>query len=340
MAALWRFDLGLKFAYRLFPKIMKTKNILLIGGSGFLGSHVARKLAALGHRLSIPTRHRERARPLLVLPTVEVVEADVHEAARLAALVAGKDAVINMVGILHSRHGLPYGPDFARAHVELPKKIAEACRAAGVRRLLHVSALNADPQGPSQYLRSKGAGEAVLREAGAALELTIFRPSVIFGAGDSFLNLFAALQRRFPLIPLGRPQAKFQPVYVEDVAQAIVDSLDRRDAVGQTYCCCGPRRYTLAELVRYVGVQIGKPRPIIPLPEALARLQAGLLELLPNPPMSVDNLDSMDVDSVCGDGPPLPFGAVPTPLEAVAPEYLGANRPRYRYHGYRAKARR
>jgi len=319
---------------------MKSMNILLIGGSGFIGSHVARRFAAEGHRLTVPTRHRERARHLLVLPTVEVVETDVHDDARLAGLVAGQDAVINLVGILHSRYGLPYGPDFARAHVALPRRIAAACRAAGVRRLVHLSALNADPQGPSQYLRSKGEGEAALREAGAALDLTIFRPSVVFGPDDAFLNLFARLQRLFPLMPLGSTQAKFQPVYVEDVAQAVVACLDRRDSFGQAYCCCGPRAYTLAELVRYAGEQIGHPRPIIALPEALARLQAGVLELLPNPPLSVDNLDSMDVDSVCPGGDPLPFGLAPTPLEAVAPEYLGASTPRYRFYGYRVKARR
>ncbi|MBX3649397.1 MAG: complex I NDUFA9 subunit family protein [Rhodocyclaceae bacterium] len=319
---------------------MTMKKILLVGGSGFLGGHVAQRLSAAGHCLTVPTRHRERARHLIVLPTVEVVETNVHDDASLAELVAGQDAVINLVGILHSRYGLPYGPDFARAHVELPKRLAAACRAAGVRRLVHVSALNADSQGPSQYLRSKGDGEAALRAAGEALDLTIFRPSVVFGPEDSFLNLFASLQRLAPLMPLGRTQARFQPVFVEDVAQAIVASLDRSDAFGQAYCCCGPRIYTLAELVRYVGEQIGRPRPIIPLPEALARIQAGLLELLPNPPMSVDNLDSMDVDSVCPGGEPLPFGATPTPLEAVAPEYLAASTPRYRYYGYRLKARR
>lgn len=320
---------------------MKTKRILLIGGSGFLGGHVAQRLAGQGHCfITVPTRHRERAKHLLVLPTADVVEANVHDDASLAELVAGQDAVINLVGILHSRYGLPYGPDFARVHVELPKRLAAACRAAGVRRLVHVSALNADSQGPSQYLRSKGDGEAALRAAGEALDLTIFRPSVVFGPDDAFLNLFASLQRWSPIMPLGNPRARFQPVFVEDVAQAIVASLDRSDAFGQAYCCCGPRIYTLAELVRYVGEQIGKPRPIIPLPEALARIQAGLLELLPNPPLSVDNLDSMDVDSVCPGGEPLPFGATPTPLEAVAPEYLAASTPRYRYYGYRLKARR
>ena len=319
---------------------MEKKNILLIGGSGFLGSHVARRLAERGCKVTVPTRRRERAKHLIVLPTVDVVETDVHDDNQLTGLVAGRDAVINLVGILHSRHGLPYGPDFARAHVELPKKIAAACRAAGVRRLLHVSALNADSRGPSQYLRSKGDGEAALRAAGDALDLTLFRPSVIFGPGDSFLNLFAVLQRLTPVMPLGRADARFQPVYVEDVAQTLVDSLDRPESFGQAYCCCGPRVYTLAELVRYAGSIVGRPRPILPLPEALARIQAGLLELLPSPPLSVDNLDSMDVDSVCPGGDPLPFGRAPTPLEAVAPDYLAPRTPRVRYYGFRIKAHR
>ncbi len=319
---------------------MNAKNILLIGGSGFLGGHVAHRLAALGHRITVPTRHRERARHLLVLPTAEVVETDVHDAAVLAGLVAGQDAVINLVGVLHSRHGLPYGPDFARAHVDLPRKIAAACAAARVRRLVHVSALNADPKGPSQYLRSKGEGEAVLRAAGADLDLTILRPSVIFGPEDAFLNLFVRLQRVAPLMPLGNPQARFQPVFVEDVAQAVVASLDRRDAFGDAYCCCGPQVYTLKELVRYAGELAGCRRPVIRLPEALARIQAGLLELLPNPPLSVDNLDSMDADSVCPGGEALPFGLRPTPLEAVAPAYLGGGTQRQANYGRRVKAHR
>lgn len=319
---------------------MNINNILLIGGSGFVGSHVARLLAGRNCNVTVPTRRRERAKHLIVLPTVDVVEADVHDESRLAELVAGKDAVINLVGILHSRHGLPYGPDFARAHVELPRKIAAACRSAGVRRLLHVSALNADSHGPSQYLRSKGDGEAALMAERDALDITVFRPSVIFGPEDSFLNLFAALQRMAPVLPLGRPDARFQPVFVDDVAQSIAESLGRSDSCGQAYCCCGPQVYTLAELVRYVGRTIGRPRLILPLPEALARIQAGLLELLPNPPMSVDNLDSMDVDGVCPGNDPLPFGRVPTALEAVAPDYLAPRSPLTRYKSYRVKAHR
>lgn len=316
------------------------KNLLLVGGSGFLGSRLAAELAARGHCLAVPTRRIERARHLCILPTADVFEADVHDPATLAGLVAGRDAVINLVGVLHGRHGLPYGRDFARAHVELPAKLAAACRAAGVRRLLHVSALNADSNGPSQYLRSKGDGEAALRAAGAALDLTVFRPSVIFGPGDAFLNLFAALQRWAPLLPLGRTAARFQPVFVGDVAAVIADSLDRRESFGQTYCLCGPSVYTLAALVRYAGAQSGRPRPILALPEALARIQAGLLELLPNPPMSVDNLDSMDVDSVCPDGANLPFGRAPCSLESVAPAYLATEGPRRRFDAFRIKARR
>jgi NADH dehydrogenase len=318
---------------------MEFDKILLIGGSGFLGSHLAHLLAGRGCVVTVPTRRRERARHLTLMPTVEVIEADVHDGRQLAGLLAGQDAVINLVGLLHGDHGLPYGRDFLRAHVELPRNIAAACCASGVRRLLHVSALNADSNGPSQYLRSKGDGEQALLAQEDRLDLTIFQPSVIFGPGDSFLNLFARLLRLAWFIPLGRVGARFQPVFVEDVAAAMAEAMSRRDSFGRTYPLCGPKVYTLRELVEYVGRLSGHPRPIIELPEALARIQAGLLELLPAPPMSVDSLDSMDVDSVAS-GDPLPFGRVPTPLEAVAPAYLAPHTPRLRYNAYRLKARR
>jgi len=237
---------------------MKTKNILLIGGSGFLGGHVARRLAAQGHRLTVPTRHRERARHLLVLPTVEVVETDVHDDARLAERVAGQDAVINMVGILHSRYGLPYGPDFARAHVELPRRIAAACRAAGVRRVVHVSALNADVNGPSQYLRSKGEGEAAVMAAAKDLDVTVLCPSVIFGTGDKFLNTFATILKLAPVFAAGGLTAKFQPVYVGNVADAFVGCIEDIKTFGQRYELVGPKVYTLRELVDYTAQLVGR----------------------------------------------------------------------------------
>ena len=319
---------------------MEISNVLLIGGSGFVGSHVAHVLSERGYGVTVPTRRRERAKHLLPLPTTDVVEANVNDAAELARLMAGQDAVINLVGVLHSRNGTPYGRDFAQAHVELPKKIVAAAGKAGVKHLLHVSALKADRSGPSQYLRSKADGEAAVRDAGSELARTIFRPSVIFGPGDSFLNMFADLARRFPVLPLGRADARFQPVYVEDVAASMADSLSDLESFGKTYELCGPKVYTLRQLVEYAVELVGVSRPIIGLPDGLAFLQAMMLEFAPGKTlMSRDNFQSLQVDSICA-GCTLPFGRQPTALESVAPAYLGHHVPRARYYPFREKARR
>lgn len=288
------------------------KNILLIGGTGFVGSALCCRLAKADFSLTLPTRQSERAKRLAVLPTANVVAADVHDAATLARLMRGQDAVINLAGILHG--------DFQRTHVELPGKIARAAQAAGVARLLHVSALAAAADAPSAYLRSKAAGEAALL-AGYP-EATIFRPSVIFGRGDAFLTLFARLLRHAPVLPLACPDARFQPVWIGDVVTAIVASLDQPESRGQAYPLCGPHAYSLRELVAYAGTISGSPRPIIGLPFPLAMLQAFLMEFLPNPPMTRDNVWSMEVPNICPAGCTLPFGLTATPLEAVAPGYL------------------
>ena len=321
-----------------------TDNILVLGGSGFIGRHVVAALAARGTHVTVPSRSRERAKHLILLPTVAVVEADINDPPTLQRLVAGRGAVINLVGILHSRHGRPderwpndYGPDFARAHVELPRAIVAACRKHHVRRLLHVSALGAERIAPSDYLRSKGAGEEVVLAA-VDIATSVFRPSVVFGAEDRFLNLFSRLASVTPVLALAGAEARFQPVYVGDVARALLSALEDRASFGKRYDLCGPRVYSLRQLVEYVCRVTGRRRMVIGLPDSPAHLLAWALEHLPGTLMSRDNLLSMQVPSVCDCL--LPFGIAATPLEAVAPHYLVDRGPRAHYAEFRDRARR
>lgn len=269
------------------------KRVLVLGGTGFVGRALCRRLSAsAGWRITVPTRRRARAQALAVLPNVHVEQIDVHDEAQLARTLAGHDAVVNLVAILH---GTPAA--FARAHVELAHTLVRACTAAGTRRLVHVSALGADASAPSQYLRSKAVGERVLRES--ALQVTVLRPSVIFGAEDRFLNTFAQLQRFAPLVPLACSAAQFQPVWVGDVVRAIATCLERPQTIGRVYECAGPDVLTLRELVEFAGRRAGVARRVVGLPLPLAKLQAWLLEHMPGEPlMSRDNLLSMQVPNV------------------------------------------
>lgn len=314
---------------------MKIDNVCIIGGSGFVGRHIAHLLAAEGIGVRVPTRNRERARELLVLPTADVVQANIHDDQELNGVLAGMDAVINLVGILHETGR---GGGFPQVHAELPRRIAAAAKSNGVSRLLHMSALNADSAGPSAYLRSKGEGEKFVRAS--ALNATIFRPSVIFGRDDTFLNLFAGLARHLPVLFLACPYAKFQPVFVEDVARAFVESLTNPDTFGQSYDLCGPKVYTLRELVEYVARTLGKDRTIVGLSDRLSYLLAWTMEWLPVKLMTRDNYYSMKADSVCQCDFPAVFRFKPTPMEAVVPLYLADNSPRARYRWFRYKARR
>ena len=306
---------------------MKHENFLVVGGSGFVGRHLVAALAARGARVTVPTRRRDRAKHLILLPTVDVVEADVRDPKVLAALAAGRDAVVNLAGILH-------GPGFTAAHVELAQAVVNACRAAGVRRLLHMSALGSDAAAPSEYLRSKAIGEqAVL--AADDLAATVFRPSVIFGPEDRFLNLFAQLTALLPVLALGSPEARFQPVYVGDVVQAMLAALEDRDAFGKRFDLCGPHECTLRQLLEYVCAIAGRKRLIIGLPDKLSYLQAWTMELLPVKLLTRDNYYSMQVPSVCDCA--FPFGIEPVALEATAPAWLAPSGPRDRIAGSRER---
>jgi NADH dehydrogenase len=323
---------------------LKHENVLVVGGSGFVGRHLVAALAARGARVTVPTRRRERAKHLILLPTVDVVEVERLDSRSLTKLADGRDTVVNLAGVLHSpraRRGEEgpnhYGPAFAQTHVELAQAVVGACRAAGVRRLLHMSALGADPKAPSEYLRSKGIGEqAVL--AADDLEVTVFRPSVIFGPEDRFLNLFARLAALFPVLALSSAGARFQPVYVGDVVRAFLAALEDRDASGKRYDLCGPKEYTLRQLVELVCAITGRRRLVVGLPDSLSYLQAWVLELLPLQLLTRDNYYSMQVPSVCDCA--FPFAIQPELLEATAPSWLLPAGPRERYPQLRWKAGR
>lgn len=315
----------------------KMKQIVVLGGTGFVGSHLVHRLSAAGYRVKVLTRRREDGKHLFLLPNVQVEECDVFFDSAFSRSIRGSHAVINLIGILHeSRRNT-----FERMHAELPRRVAQACRNEGVPRLLHMSALQAAQDAPSAYLRSKALGEAAVWEAaGDAVSVTMFRPSVIFGRGDSFLNLFALLAKWMPLIVLAKPEARFQPVFVEDVAEAFVRSLSTPETVGQAYALCGPKVYTLRELVRKVLEVLHLRRPIVGLNDRLSYLQAAMMELLPIKLMTRDNVRSMEVPSVCDSAFPEVFGFQPTTLESVVGTYLADDTTRARYLGFRAHAGR
>jgi NADH dehydrogenase len=296
---------------------MKRLRIVILGGTGFVGSHLVPRLHADGHAITVLSRNREKHRELSVLPNVSVVTADVYDRDAVRAQLAGADAAINLVGILNERGS--DGSGFRKAHVELTETLIAACQSAGVRRLLQMSALCAG-EGESHYLRTRG--EAETRVKASRLAWTIFRPSVIFGPGDGLFFRFASLLRIVPVLPLARAGAKFTPVYVGDVAEAFARALVHPHTYGHTYELFGPRVITLIELVRWTAEMIGKRRWILALPDSLGFLQAAVGEWLPGKPISRDNFRSLKLDSVGTADGLASLGIVATPMELVMPPLL------------------
>jgi len=309
-------------------------HICILGGGGFVGTRLASQLAKAGHALTVPTRQRQRIKDLLVLPGIEVVEADIHDRVQLDSLFSGQDVVINLVGILHGGRRA-----FEHAHVELPEKALAACQANGVKHFLHMSALGADTNSQSLYQQTKGEGERLVLNASDKLDVTVFRPSVIFGPGDSFLNMFAGLLKLAPVVPLANGHARFQPVHVADVARAFAMSIDDRETFGQAYNLCGPKAYSLEELVRIVAGTLGLHRLVIPLSAGPSYLFARLMELKPGRKlMTRDNHHAMQTDNVCPSGFPAIFGQ-PLALETNL-GYLLGEQGKARYDQYREAAGR
>jgi len=325
---------------------MIIKKICIVGGTGFVGQTLANRLSRDGYHIKVLTRNRERHKhSLILLPDLELTETDVHDSSKLSNEFRGYDAVINLVGILNERGR--DGSEFRQIHVELTRKIISACQEQGINRLLHMSALNADINGPSHYLRTKGEAENLVHAA-RGIHTTSFRPSVIFGAGDSFFNRFATLLKFSPFLPLACPESRFAPIFVNDVAEAFVRTLKDPGYYGERLHLCGPVDYTLKELVEYTAACLGIKRLIIPLPDVVSRLQAlvfdltGFIFALVNieKPFSTDNYLSLKLNSITTDNDLPKLGITPTAVEAVVPQYLSFSSSKSRYYSYRQHSRR
>lgn len=312
---------------------MRPIDICILGGTGFVGSHLCARLAAGRHRIRVLSRYREGHRHLLVLPTVQVFQADVYDDAALEPHFAGCELIINLAGSLNP--GGRGDSGFRKVHVELTRAVIETAKRTGVPRYLHMSALNAGRE-ESYYLRSKGAGEDLAHAAaGPDFHVTSFQPSVIFGPGDSLFRRFAAYLSLTPVMPLACPGARFAPVFVGDVAEAIELTIADKSTWGKRYELCGPATYTLEELVRYTAAVMGIKRRVLCLNDTLARLQARVMEWVPGKPFSMDNYRSLKVDSVCRKNGLKTLGIHPTALEAVVPGYLGPGTRQQRLQRYR-----
>ncbi len=301
----------------------------MLGGTGFIGREIVARLGGAGHTVKVLTRNPAQHRDLMVLPSVQLVAVDVHDESRLEDGFDGCDVVINLVGILNETGlGRGNGEQFRRVHTELTQKCVRACRAAGVQRYLHMSGLKADStRGPSHYLKTKGLAEDYVREhcAAGSPEYVIFQPSVVFGPGDAFINNFAGILKITPgVLPLACADAKFAPVYVGDVAAAFIACLQRHDVAGRTFQLCGPDVMTLGDIVRMTAGFLGLRRYVVPLPRAVARVQAAVMDFVPGKPFSTDNFLSATLDSTCDCDGLAELGLERLSMRSVLPRYLQA----------------
>ncbi len=313
---------------------MKKLKVCIVGGSGFVGSALVNRLSRLKCQVKVFSRHPQRSKHLKLLPGVSIQNIDYFAPKLLERQFDAVDLVINLAGILK-----PVAADtFNKVHVELARRIAEAASAVAVPRLLHMSALNAGNTA-SQYLLSKGQGQQVVHQY-PNTRVTVFCPSVIFGPHDNFFNLFARLLRMPGPLPLVGAEAKFAPIYVEDVVDAFIHAIDSEETFGKNYHLCGPRQYTLLQLVEYTRDLLQQQKTIIPLGHTLSSVLVNLMGLIPGSPITRDNYKSMQVDSICQQPIDPALGIQPRSIESVLPLYLGPLEKNTRYNTWRAQANR
>lgn len=306
--------------------------VLVLGGSGFVGRAVMRQLSAQGHQVTVLVRRPERQRDLRLIPQVTLMQIEHFSDLQLRKALRGQDAVINLIGILHESGKTT----FRSVHIDLVRKLAIACEVEGVKRLIHISALAASEDAPSRYLRSKAEAEKVL--ASTDLDVTILRPSVIFGEGDKFINQFARLLAITPMMPVVCPQSQLSPVWVEDVASVMVRALSDKSSIGKTYELCGDRAYSLMELWQLIA-EVGQRKvKFVPLSDGLSRFMARLMGWMPSPMMTIDNYHSLQVPSICSE--PMPFAIEPMSLHSYALQMFSKGRVRQRYDDMRQLAGR
>ncbi len=312
-------------------------DIVLLGGTGFVGHHLLAALSDAGHSCRVPSRHLSRHRDLSLLPGVSLVAADIHDTEKLIELIEGAEVAINLVGILNERGR--NGMGFWKVHVGVVENLITACRAAGVGRLVHISALNAG-KGKSFYLRSKGRAEELIADS-EGLDWTIIQPSVMFGAGDSFFNRFAGLLKLMPILPLACYRTRLQPVCVEDVTAAITAIVNRdpaiQDPVGQTLVVVGPQEYTLHELVCFTAQSLGLKRWVVGQPDFVSRLQGLLMDFVPGKPFSSDNYHALQLDSTSVENALWRLGIEPQQLESIVPTYLVESSRQQRLNRFRSR---
>ncbi len=298
----------------------KSNKISVLGGNGFIGTNLISSLVSQNYHVTVLVRRRERAKHLWPLPMTDIVEYE-NTVASISKYITESDTVINLVGVLQSEVGSPWGKEFENAHVKLTSNLIGSLKHSGCKNIIHISALGSNKTAPSMYLRSKAEAERIIQDSN--LNTTILRPSVVFGPGDKFLSMFAKMHKFLPCIPLASYTSLFQPIYIGDLIRIIQLCIENPSKNHRTYDCVGPEVFSLGELVNLAGIISKRKKIVIPLPNMLARIQAFIMEKIPGPTiLSRDNLDSASIPNISQNPKEIFPLSNPTDIKSIANEYL------------------